>query len=141
MLATMSMSRRVFCTMQPPHSKIRPICSSAPAPSCSSTRTALPVTRIGKSWKSFGRRTRHRSEPKRRNRTGAMKAVVCEAFGGPEVLALREIPAPPPPGAGEVQVRIRARGAQYVDVLMLAGKYQFRPQPPFVPGSEAAGEV
>ena len=70
-----------------------------------------------------------------------MKAFVCEAFGGPEVLALREIPDPPPPGAGEVQVRIGARGAQYVDVLMLAGKYQFRPEPPFIPGSEAAGEV
>jgi NADPH2:quinone reductase len=70
-----------------------------------------------------------------------MKAVVCEAFGGPEVLALREVPDPPPPGAGEVQVRVRARGAQYVDVLMLAGKYQFRPEPPFIPGSEAAGEV
>ena len=70
-----------------------------------------------------------------------MKAVVCEAFGGPEVLALREVPDPSPPGAGEVQVRIRARGAQYVDVLMLAGKYQFRPEPPFIPGSEAAGDV
>ena len=70
-----------------------------------------------------------------------MKAVVCEAFGGPEVLALRELPDPPPPGPGELQVRIGARGVQYVDVLMLAGKYQFRPEPPFVPGSEGAGEV
>ena len=70
-----------------------------------------------------------------------MRAVVCEAFGGPEVLALREVPEPPPPGAGEVQVRIRARGAQYVDVLMLAGKYQFRSEPPFIPGSEAVGDV
>src|SRR5438874_8883886 len=70
-----------------------------------------------------------------------MKAVVCEAFGGPEVLHLRELPDPPPPGAGEVQVRIAARGVQYVDVLMLAGKYQFRPEPPFVPGNEGAGEV
>src|ERR1700694_5943863 len=70
-----------------------------------------------------------------------MKAVVCEAFGGPEVLALREMPYPPPPGAGEVQVRIAARGVQYVDVLMLAGKYQFRPEPPFIPGNEGAGEV
>src|SRR5690348_12484052 len=70
-----------------------------------------------------------------------MKAVVCEAFGGPEVLHLREVLDPPPPGPGEVQVRIAARGAQYVDVLMLAGKYQFRPDPPFVPGNEAAGEV
>src|SRR5580692_11905335 len=70
-----------------------------------------------------------------------MRAVVCEAFGGPEVLALREVPDPPPPGAGEVQVRLKARGVQYVDVLMLAGKYQFRPDPPFIPGGEAAGHV
>ena len=70
-----------------------------------------------------------------------MKAVVCEAFGGPEVLAMREAPDPPTPGAGDLQVRIRARGVQYVDVLMLAGKYQFRPEPPFIPGSEGAGEV
>ena len=70
-----------------------------------------------------------------------MKAMVCEAFGGPEVLALRELPDPPPPGPGEVQVRMSARGVQYVDVLMLAGKYQVRPEPPFIPGNEAAGEV
>src|SRR5437868_14206333 len=70
-----------------------------------------------------------------------MKAVVCEAFGGPGVLALREVPDRPPPGPGEVQVRIAARGVQYVDVLMLAGKYQFRPEPPFIPGNEAAGEI
>src|ERR1051326_6308061 len=70
-----------------------------------------------------------------------MKAVVCKAFGGPEVLALREVPDPPPPGPGEVQVNIGARGVQYVDVLLLAGKYQFRPDPPFVPGNEAAGEI
>jgi NADPH2:quinone reductase len=70
-----------------------------------------------------------------------MRAVVCEAFGGSDVLALREVPDPPPPSPGELQVRIEARGVQYVDVLMLAGKYQFRPEPPFIPGSEAAGEV
>ena len=70
-----------------------------------------------------------------------MKAVGCEAFGGPEVLALHEVPDPPLPGPGELQVRIQARGVQYVDVLMLAGKYQYRPEPPFVPGGEGAGEV
>jgi NADPH2:quinone reductase len=62
-------------------------------------------------------------------------------FGGPEVLALRTVPDPIPPGPGEIQVRIEARGVQYVDVLMLAGTYQFRPEPPFIPGSEAAGHV
>src|ERR1700742_3263571 len=70
-----------------------------------------------------------------------MKAMVCERFGGPEVLAWRDLPAPPAPGAGEVQLRLLARGVQYVDVLMLAGKYQFRPEPPFIPGGEAAGHV
>jgi NADPH2:quinone reductase len=70
-----------------------------------------------------------------------MKAVICQQFGGPEVLMTREVPDPPPPGPNEIQVRIAARGVQYVDVLMLAGKYQFRPEPPFIPGSEAAGHV
>src|ERR1700758_4768780 len=70
-----------------------------------------------------------------------MKAVVCEAFGGPDVLAYRDVPDPPPPDPDEIQIRIEARGVQYVDVLMLAGKYQFRPEPPFIPGSEAAGDV
>lgn len=70
-----------------------------------------------------------------------MKAMVCERFGGPDVLALHDLPAPPSPSRDEVQVRIAARGVQYVDVLMLAGKYQFRPEPPFVPGGEAAGHV
>ena len=70
-----------------------------------------------------------------------MKAMVCERFGGPEVIAQRDVADPPPPGIGEIQVRIEARGVQYVDVLMLAGKYQFRPEPPFIPGGEAAGHV
>jgi hypothetical protein len=34
-----------------------------------------------------------------------MKAVVSEAFGGPEVLHLRELPDPPPPGPSEAQVK------------------------------------
>ena len=70
-----------------------------------------------------------------------MKAMVCERFGGPDVLAQHELPDPEAPATGEIQVRIAARGVQYVDVLMLAGKYQFRPEPPFIPGGEAAGEV
>ena len=70
-----------------------------------------------------------------------MKAMVCERFGGPEVIAQRDVADPPPPGIGEIQVRIEARGVQYVDVLMLAGKYQFRPEPPVIPGGEAAGHV
>jgi NADPH2:quinone reductase len=67
--------------------------------------------------------------------------IVATQYGGPEVLAEHELPEPPAPGPGEIQVRIEARGVQYVDVLMLEGKYQFRPEPPFIPGGEAAGRV
>jgi NADPH2:quinone reductase len=70
-----------------------------------------------------------------------MKAMVCKKFGGPEVLEQQEVADPPAPVAGEIQVRIESRGVQYVDVLMLQGKYQFRPEPPFIPGNEAAGHV
>jgi NADPH2:quinone reductase len=70
-----------------------------------------------------------------------MKAMVCKKFGAPEVLEQQEVADPPAPVAGEIQVRIESRGVQYVDVLMLQGKYQFRPEPPFIPGNEAAGHV
>jgi NADPH:quinone reductase len=70
-----------------------------------------------------------------------MRAVLCRAFGGPEMLEIVDVPDPPPPGAGELRLRIEARGVQYVDVLQIAGTYQVRPEPPFIPGSEAAGEV
>ncbi len=70
-----------------------------------------------------------------------VRAVVCEEFGGPERLRLRDLPDPPTPGEAEVQVRITARGVQYTDVLMTAGKYQTKKEPPFIPGSEAAGEI
>ncbi len=70
-----------------------------------------------------------------------MQAIVCESFGGPETLAWRDLPDPPAPAEGELQVAITARGAPYVDVLMIAGTYQFRPEPPFIPGGEAAGTI
>ena len=70
-----------------------------------------------------------------------MKAMVCKNFGGPEVLEQQEVADPASPDAGEIQVLIESRGVQYVDVLMLQGKYQFRPEPPFIPGNEAAGHV
>lgn len=69
-----------------------------------------------------------------------MKAVMCEAYGGPEVLVVREV-ASPEPGAGEVKVRLNARGVSYTDVLRIAGKYHVKTEPPFIPGGEAAGEI
>jgi len=70
-----------------------------------------------------------------------MRAIVCEKFGGPEAVVLHNDFPVPEAGEGEVLVKIEARAVQYVDVLMVAGKYQFRPDPPFIPGGEAAGEI
>jgi NADPH2:quinone reductase len=43
--------------------------------------------------------------------------------------------------SGEVRIQVHAAGLNFPDLLMTQGKYQFRPDPPFVPGLEAAGEV
>ncbi len=69
-----------------------------------------------------------------------MKALVCEAFGPVENLVYREFPEPVP-GEGEVLVDVEAIGVNFPDGLLVEGKYQLRPQCPFVPGSEFAGRV
>ena len=46
-----------------------------------------------------------------------------------------------PPGTGEVQVRLKACAVNFPDLLMIQGKYQFKPPLPFAPGGEAAGDV
>lgn len=47
----------------------------------------------------------------------------------------------PEPGPGEVRIRVRACGLNFADLLMIAGTYQERPDPPFTLGMEYAGEV
>ena len=69
-----------------------------------------------------------------------MRAIMCEQYGGPEALILRDVPSPTP-GVGEVKVALQARGVSYVDVLQIAGQYQVKRAVPFIPGSEAAGIV
>lgn len=69
-----------------------------------------------------------------------MRAIVCRRLGPPSVLAVEGLPEPEP-GAGEVQVAPRAAGISFVDVLMVAGGYQLKPDLPFIPGLEAAGIV
>jgi NADPH2:quinone reductase len=69
-----------------------------------------------------------------------VRAVVCHALGAPETLRLEEFPSrglKP----GEVRVAIRAAGLNFPDVLMAAGEYQLKPELPFTPGMEAAGDV
>ena len=69
-----------------------------------------------------------------------MRAAVCRAYGGPEVVTVEERPAPKL-AAGQVRVAVRAAAVNFPDVLLVADKYQVTMAPPFVPGSEFAGEV
>ncbi len=72
--------------------------------------------------------------------TGPYRAATCTALSGPESIQILETEARPL-NDGEVRIRVRAAGLNFPDLLMTQGKYQFRPDPPFVPGLEAAGEV
>src|SRR6187399_636863 len=69
-----------------------------------------------------------------------VRAVVCRTLGAPEKLQLEEFPSRDLK-PGEVRVAIRAAGLNFPDVLMAAGEYQLKPELPFTPGVEAAGEV
>jgi len=69
-----------------------------------------------------------------------MKIVMCEAYGEPESLVVKDMPSPEPK-AGEVKVRLEARGVSFSDVLRVAGTYHVKTPPPFIPGGEAAGVV
>lgn len=69
-----------------------------------------------------------------------MQAWFCETLSGPEGLVWKEMPTPEP-GPGEVRIAIRAASLNFPDILIVQGKYQFKPALPFVPGSEYAGLV
>jgi NADPH2:quinone reductase len=69
-----------------------------------------------------------------------MRAVQCKSWGEPKTLVLEQM-AVPEPGPGPVRIAVQAAGVNFADTLMIAGKYQERPDFPFVPGLEAAGEI
>ena len=69
-----------------------------------------------------------------------MHAWTCETLDGVEALQWRESPTPEPK-AGEVRIAIKAASLNFPDLLIVQGKYQFKPPLPFVPGSEYSGIV
>ncbi|HEY7845936.1 MAG TPA: NADPH:quinone oxidoreductase family protein [Bradyrhizobium sp.] len=68
------------------------------------------------------------------------KKVVCRELGPPGRLRLEAFQSSPL-APGEVRVAIRAAGINFPDILMAAGEYQLKPELPFTPGMEAAGDV
>ncbi|WP_068270911.1 NADPH:quinone oxidoreductase family protein [Aldersonia kunmingensis] len=69
-----------------------------------------------------------------------MRAAVCPSYGPPEVVRIEDLPSPELQ-PGQVRVRVGAAAVNFPDVLVVADKYQISVPPPFVPGSEYAGEV
>ena len=69
-----------------------------------------------------------------------MRAVVCRAYGPPESLVVEEM-EPLKPSRGNVVISVKACGVNFPDTLIIQGLYQFKPSPPFSPGSEVAGVV
>ena len=69
-----------------------------------------------------------------------MRALVCKEYGSFEDLVIEELDAPVP-GDHDVAFDVRAAALNFADVLSVAGQYQVRTPPPFIPGNEAAGVV
>ena len=73
-----------------------------------------------------------------------MRAITIDRFGGPEVLAVRDMEVAPP-GEGEVRVRLAFAGVNYIDVYMRTGAYArshtYETPLPMVPGMEGAGTI
>lgn len=69
-----------------------------------------------------------------------MRAIVCRSYGSPEDLVLEDVDEPVP-APGQLLVRVHAAAVNFPDVLFIAGKYQVKIPPPFIPGNEIAGEV
>src|SRR3954451_8539877 len=75
-----------------------------------------------------------------------MRAIQITNLNGPdEALELADVPEPEPshmltPGSG-VLVDVHAAGVSFPEVLQTRGEYQFKPDLPFIPGSEVGGVV
>lgn len=76
----------------------------------------------------------------RAGRANLRRAIVATSFGPPSVLELQRLPTLGP-GAGEVAITVAASGVEFADVLRRRGVFEGGPEPPFIPGVEAAGVV
>jgi NADPH:quinone reductase len=69
-----------------------------------------------------------------------MKALLCTRPGKPEDLTVADLPDPKA-ALGEAVVRVESAALNFFDLLIIAGKYQYKPAHPFSPGAEFAGVV
>lgn len=69
-----------------------------------------------------------------------MKAWLVRDWCTPDEMQWADLPLPEP-GPGQVRVKVAAAALNFLDTLMMAGRYQERPPLPFTPGVELSGTV
>ena len=69
-----------------------------------------------------------------------MKALICPSLGPAENLKVLDVD-PPVPHKGEAVVEVAYAALNFFDTLIIEGKYQLKPEPPFSPGGEFSGRV
>jgi NADPH:quinone reductase len=69
-----------------------------------------------------------------------VRAIVVQEFGPLDNAVLGNVPDPVP-GGDDVLIEVHGVAVNFVDTLMIAGTYQFRPPLPFVPGKLPVGTV
>ena len=69
-----------------------------------------------------------------------MHAWKCVNWGSPRQLELGSMPDPEC-GDEDVEITVKACGVNFADLLLISGRYQVRPELPFVPGMEVSGRI
>ena len=69
-----------------------------------------------------------------------MKAIVCNNFGPIEDIEYKEVEEPNLT-ENDILIKVSSVGVNFPDGLLVQGKYQLKPETPFIPGMEVAGEV
>ncbi|MDY6765660.1 MAG: NADPH:quinone oxidoreductase family protein [Halobacteria archaeon] len=69
-----------------------------------------------------------------------MKAIEATNYGSSEVLEVVDRKEPQP-GTNQVKIDVKAVGINFADIMQRRGLYPGGPDPPYVPGLEAAGEI
>jgi NADPH2:quinone reductase len=69
-----------------------------------------------------------------------MKALICPSLGPVDNLKVMDV-EPPVSAPGEVVVEVAYAALNFFDTLIIEGKYQLKPAPPFSPGGEFSGRV
>jgi NADPH:quinone reductase len=68
------------------------------------------------------------------------KIAICMSLDGPKAVVIKELPNKPL-RAGDYRIRMIAAALNFPDLLMTYGKYQFKPEMPFILGMEGAGVI